>query len=123
MRRIALAGIALLAAVGCAPLGPRDERAGRSSLGCMRAALASHDLAALPDDQAHCVAAGVIAARCSVGEAMLASLGKEIADAFGQGDAQWRDLQADRRGIACARATFPNGDMAALEQCCRAAVR
>ena len=89
----------------------------------MRAALAPHDLAALSDDQAHCVAAAVIAARCSVGEAVLASVGKEIADVFGRGDAQWRDLQADRRGIACARDTFPNGDMAALAQCCGAGVR
>ena len=69
----------------------------------MRAAIAGRDLESLPDGEAHCFAAGLIARRCSVTESMLASVGKEIQDAIGAGDAEWRDLSADRRGVHCAR--------------------
>jgi hypothetical protein len=82
----------------------------------MRAAIAGRDLKALPDEEAHCIAAALIAWRCSATEAMLASVGKEIQDALGAGDAEWRDLEADRRGLACARNAT---DAAALERCCR----
>jgi hypothetical protein len=81
----------------------------------MRAALAARDFTALPDVQAHCVAAGLIAQRCSLGEAWLASIGKEIQDAFSQGAASWRDLRADRQGVRCA-ARSP--DVHELEICC-----
>lgn len=69
----------------------------------------------LPDDQKHCVAAAMIARYCSVTEATLASVGKELQDLLGSGDAEWRDLQSDRRGIECARvaATDP-----AVLDCC-----
>lgn len=69
----------------------------------------------LPDAQAHCLAAGLIARYCSVTEASLASIGKELQDLFGHGDAEWRDLQADRRGIRCARQTR---DSEGLTDCC-----
>jgi hypothetical protein len=80
----------------------------------MRSALAVQPLPAA-DSQAHCLAAGRIARYCSVAEAWLASLGKEVLDLLGPGDAEWRDLQSDRRGIVCARGT---SDDAELRTCC-----
>ena len=113
-------GIAGLAAIAlcltaCAPLAVSEGRAGTSSLGCMRASLAGRDLSDRPDSEAHCIAAGLIARRCSVGEAWLASYGKEARDLLGRGDAEWGDLQADRRGIQCARTAT---DEPALMRCC-----
>ncbi len=69
----------------------------------------------LDDEMKHCVAAGLIARYCSRTEAWLASVGKEIEDVFGRGDAQWADLQADRSGVTCARAASSDQD---LRQCC-----
>jgi hypothetical protein len=40
--------------------------------------------------------------QCSRAEAWLAGWGKEAADAFGAGDADWDDLRADRVGRDCA---------------------
>jgi hypothetical protein len=105
----------MLLLAACAPLGRPVERPSKSSLGCMRAAIAERDLGALRDEDAHCIATALIAWRCSATEAMLASVGKEIQDALGAGDAAWRDLAADRRGLACARNAT---DEAALERCC-----
>ena len=107
--------VATLGAAGCAPLPTREPRPAKSSIGCMKAALDGRELRGLPDDQAHCLAAGLIARSCSVTESMLASIGKEISDAFGPGDAEWRDLQADRRGIACARRGASEEE---LRECC-----
>jgi hypothetical protein len=69
----------------------------------MRAAIVGRDLERLPDAEAHCLAAGLIARRCSLTESMLASVGKEIQDVIGAGDAEWRDLSSDRRGVHCAQ--------------------
>lgn len=71
--------------------------------------------AKLPDYQAHCLAAGFIARYCSVTEAYLASVGKELKDLVGHGDPQWRDIQSDRRGIGCARTATTDAE---LRQCC-----
>ena len=57
----------------------------------------------------------MIAQRCSVTEAYLAAFGKEIGDLLGNGDAEWRDVHADRRGIACARRV---DSQTALLECC-----
>lgn len=100
----------------CAPLAPRESRAAHSSLGCMRAALADRDLASRPDSEAHCVAAGLIALRCSKPEAWLASLGKELRDLVGRGAAEWADLEADAQGIRCADSATSEG---ALIECCK----
>jgi hypothetical protein len=81
----------------------------------MRTALIAHGTLPADDARAHCMAAGLIATHCSVTEAWLASLGKELLDLLGPGDAEWADLAADRRGIACARQTPSN---AAFEACC-----
>lgn len=91
----------------------------RSSLGCMHAALRAHLPAQLDqkadDSQLHCAAAGLIARYCSVTEATIASYGKELKDLFGAGDAQWRDLESDHRGIRCARGASNTGE---LLKCC-----
>jgi hypothetical protein len=81
----------------------------------MRSALAAHGALPAADSQAHCLAAGLIARHCSVTEAWLASLGKEVTDLLGPGDAEWGDLVADHRGIACARRAQSDATLAA---CC-----
>jgi hypothetical protein len=111
----ALAGMTI-AVAGCAPLATTEGRASKSSVGCMRAAIAGRDLERLPDSEAHCFAAGLIARRCSVTESMLASIGKEIQDVIGAGDAEWRDLSSDRRGVHCARTAQEEHELA---ECCR----
>lgn len=107
--------LAFLGAAGCAPLPTRETRPAKSSLGCMQATLNGRRLENLLDDQAHCMAAGLIARYCSVTESMLASIGKEIRDALGPGDAEWRDLRSDRRGVTCARASISDAE---LRGCC-----
>jgi hypothetical protein len=81
----------------------------------MQSAVSKYSLQGLPDEQAHCLAAGLIALHCSATEAWLASYGKELRDLFSGGDAEWRDLHSDRHGIHCARsATTQSG----LIECC-----
>ena len=63
----------------------------------------------------HCLAASSIARHCSMVEAALASVGKELQDLFSVGDAQLSDLQADWRGIQCAQSA---NDDAAMVECC-----
>jgi hypothetical protein len=82
----------------------------------MHAALQGRNLEQLDDRAAHCRAAGYIARHCSVGEAAMASIGKELRDMFGPGDAQWHDLASDRRGIACAKRSASDAE---FEDCCR----
>lgn len=81
----------------------------------MRAAIQDRVPANMPDSQRHCIAAALIARHCSVTEATLASVGKELQDLLGPGDAEWRDLGSDRRGIDCARASA--SDEAVLACC------
>jgi hypothetical protein len=69
----------------------------------------------LPDKHAHCLAGGRIARYCSITEAYLAGAGKEVRDLLSQGDVEWKDWQADRAGIECARGTQ---DDAAVAECC-----
>ncbi|HEY4366329.1 MAG TPA: hypothetical protein VGN07_03785 [Steroidobacteraceae bacterium] len=114
IRLLAAASIATMAAA-CAPLQHYEVRAAHSSLGCMNAAIKDQQLESIPDWQAHCIAAGLIARHCSVTEAGMASVGKELKDLFGHGDAEWRDLQSDRRGIGCARTAATDTE---LRSCC-----
>lgn len=67
------------------------------------------------DRLAHCLAAGSISRYCSISEAYLAGIGKELKDLFTRGDAQWADWQSDRIGVACARNTHDDDGLAA---CC-----
>lgn len=99
----------------CSPLVPRAERPARSTLSCVQIVIERRVPIAAPDDTAHCLAAGFIARYCSVSEAYLAGLGKELKDTFGPGDAEWRDWQADRRGIACAQQATTDTELYA---CC-----
>jgi len=89
-------------------------RPAASSYGCMqavRAALPARDY----DKRLHCLASAEIAQQCSVIEAYLAGIGKEVSDAFGFGDPEWADWRADRAGVYCGRTQV--GD-AAVEACC-----
>ncbi len=67
------------------------------------------------DKRAHCLTAGRIAQRCSVFEADLAGIGKELSDIFNHGDPSWADWRADRAGIRCAR---HGRDPQQLADCC-----
>jgi hypothetical protein len=114
--RTVLLGIALLATVAaCASARPE-----RSSHGCMTKTLRQHLPADLPDELAHCLAAGLIARYCSPAEAHLAASGKEVRDLFGRGDASRADWQASRIGIGCAHRTQ---DEEALRACCSTAMK
>ena len=104
---------------GCATLSG-EPRAARSTTGCARAVLSSKVPAGLSDKHTHCMAAGMIARYCSVPEAYLAAVGKEIKDLFTPGgDAQWSDLRADSAGIRCAGSE--NSDTG-LAVCCEQAI-
>jgi hypothetical protein len=81
----------------------------------MEAAITKLPLNGLPDYRAHCEAAGLIARYCSVPEAAMASVGKEIRDLFTAGDAEWRDLMSDRHGIGCAHSARNDAELAS---CC-----
>ena len=107
--------LASLLAAGCAPLATQESRAGKSSLTCMRSALAGRSFEGMHDAEVHCIATGLVALRCSVTESWLAGLGKEMRDLFGPGDAALNDLRADGRGVHCARTTGKDG----LDACCR----
>jgi hypothetical protein len=111
----AAAVVVMLSSTACAPLPTYEPRAARSSLGCMHAALDKLELKHQPDSEQHCKAAGLIARYCSVTEAGMASIGKEVRDLFTGGDAEWRDLVSDRRGVRCARLAHNDTDLAA---CC-----
>jgi len=67
------------------------------------------------DKRLHCLAAAQIARQCSVSEAYLASIGKELADLFGAGDAEWSDWRADRVGVRCGRESSMQPD---TDACC-----
>ena len=107
-------GWALIALAGCAVV---PDRPAVSSYECMKAVRDALP-AGLDNKRAHCLAAGGIAQRCSVFEADLAGLGKEVRDVFTGGDASWADWRADRTGIRCVKL----GKTAeALATCCQEA--
>jgi hypothetical protein len=113
-RPLLLAPLLMLTLGGCAAQAPRPAS---SSYGCM---VAERDTlpADMPDEQKHCVASGLIARHCSVTEANMAGLGKELQDLFTGGDASWADWEMDRKGMSCAHDA---PDDAAVEQCCATA--
>ncbi|HEU4627383.1 MAG TPA: hypothetical protein VFS52_21695 [Steroidobacteraceae bacterium] len=110
---LALFVFALLA--GCGTVSQRPSRLEPSSYGCMSAVVKQKLPAGLPDKQAHCVASGLIARYCSLPEAYMAGMGKELRDVVTRGDVEWADWRADRLGIACARRA---ADDTALVACC-----
>ena len=109
---------ACLVLCACLPLAGRENRAAQSSLGCMQRVREEKLPVGLNDEMKHCVAAGLVARYCSRSEAWMASIGKEVEDVFGPGDAEWRDLVADRHGRTCARAASSDAE---LRQCCEQA--
>ena len=115
--RIAVSLVTVANLTACASIANRPPRLAQSSYGCMQAVLHQKLPADLPDKRAHCLAGGLISRYCSVSEAYLAGAAKEVRDLLGHGDAEWRDWQADRVGIACARAS---ADDASLVECCSA---
>ena len=106
--------VLILALCGCAWQAARPTT---SSYGCMAAERDALP-ADMPDEQKHCVASGLIARHCSVGEANMAGLGKEFQDLFTGGDASWADWKMDRKGVSCAH-NAP--DDATVVQCCATA--
>jgi hypothetical protein len=68
------------------------------------------------DKRLHCLASAQIAQQCSVIEAYIAGIGKEVSDMFGSGDPEWADWQADRAGVSCRS----REGIAAIEACCSA---
>lgn len=105
----------LLFALACAGCAGNPERPAGSSLACARAVVDALP-PGLSDPEKHCLASAGIARRCSPFEAWLAGWGKELRDAFGEGDASLDDLDDDRRGRDCAR---ESDDPDAWLQCCR----
>ena len=69
------------------------------------------------DKRLHCLVSAQIARQCSVSEAYLAGIGKELRDLFGRGDAEWADWQADRAGVSCGRMQGSDVD---IHACCAA---
>jgi hypothetical protein len=118
LARARIVGAALVTLLaGCANLGG-VARPAASTLGCARAAVAEVVTDAMTDKRKHCTGAASIARLCSVGEARLASYGKEFTDIFDGGDPDVADLRADRAGIECAKA---HPDSAQIADCCTAA--
>jgi hypothetical protein len=107
-RVLLLAG--LLSSCAAAP-----DRPATSSGGCAQAALDEHLPRGLPDKQAHCMAGALISRYCSPAEARLAGIGKELRDAFGNGDVEWADFRATLAGVHCAAM---DADMASVVACC-----
>jgi len=100
----------------CASIENQPSRLAQSSYGCMQAVLQEKLPANLPDKRAHCIAGGLISRYCSITEAYLAGAGKEVRDLLSRGDsAEWKDWEADRAGIECAR---KGQDDAAVVECC-----
>lgn len=104
-----------LSVCACVPL--RGTRGAPSSTSCVHAAVHQDWPPGLTDKQKHCRATAAIAATCSVPEARLAGILKEVADLFGKGNAEWADLRADWAGVRCARAAQ---NVASIESCCAA---
>jgi hypothetical protein len=108
--------IMLALALGACTTLSGEKRAAPSTVGCAHAVVDSKVPAGLGDKRTHCIAAGQIARYCSVPEAYLAGVGKEIKDLFTPGgDAEWADIRADAAGVRCAHSSRDDRD---LESCC-----
>jgi hypothetical protein len=110
-RLLLLALCASAGLVGCASSASRAEPSGYACMVAVRNAIPAD----LPDSRKHCLAAGGIAQQCGVIDARVASVGKEVKDLFGAGDASWSDWRADRAGMQCAKSAATGEALAA---CC-----
>jgi hypothetical protein len=109
-RWLCLVGLAL-ASCASAPRAPASS--------CMQQTVDSLELSGLSEDRKHCLASGSIALRCGSASAWAAGYGKEVADLFGPGRFQRRDLVANAAGRRCAGYSPDERDLAA---CCAAAL-
>jgi hypothetical protein len=106
-RLLRLALPLFVSACAAMPRAPADS--------CMQQTMDSLEVGGLADMRQHCLAAGTIAIRCGGLSATMAGYGKELADVFGPGDAEWRDVAANRAGRRCAGRSK---DEAVLSACC-----
>jgi len=112
--------LGLTLALGACSTLSGEKRAAVSTVGCARAVVDSKVPAEHSDKRMHCMASGMIARYCSVSEAYLAAVGKEVRDLFTpSGDAEWADLRADGAGIRCAQSARSDAEMAT---CCDQAI-
>ena len=86
---------------------------------CMQRTIDSLERGDLPDSRLHCLASGTIVLRCGRVTAWTAGYGKEIADLFGPGTFQRKDLQANAAGRTCAGRVTDEQD---LGPCCAEAI-
>ena len=112
--RVVATVVASILLTACAA-APGVQRLSASPLGCMRAVVREKLPQNLPDKQAHCLAAGMIAHYCSRTEAYIAGYGKEFTDIFDGGDPEIGDIRADLLGIHCAAVSTTTD---ALAGCC-----
>jgi hypothetical protein len=108
-RWLCLVGLAL-ASCASAPRAPASS--------CMQQTVDSLELSGLSEDRKHCLASGSIALRCGSASAWAAGYGKEVADLFGPGRFQRRDLQANSVGRDCASRSAEDNELPA---CCAGA--
>jgi hypothetical protein len=97
--------------VGCAATASRPESSGYACMVAVRNTIPAD----ISDQRKHCLAAGGIARQCGAMDARMASIGKEVQDAFSAGDASWSDWRADRAGMRCAKHAASGEDLAV---CC-----
>ena len=109
---VVLASALLMTSSACST---QHARPARSTVGCAEAVVGQLP-PALTGPEKHCLASALMVQQCSRTEAWLAGWGKEVADAFGAGDADWDDLRADRLGRDCAGTA---DGVAELLACCR----
>jgi hypothetical protein len=112
VKTVVLAGALLMTSSACST---QHARPARSTVGCAEAVVGQLP-PALTDPEKHCLASALMVQQCSRAEAWLAGWGKEAADAFGAGDADWDDLRADRVGRDCAGTADSTTGLLA---CCR----
>ncbi len=108
-RWLCLVGMAL-ASCASAPRAPASS--------CMQQTVDSLELSGLSEDRKHCLASGTIALRCGSASAWVAGYGKEVADLFGPGRFQRRDLRANSAGRDCSSGA---ADEKELPACCAGA--
>jgi hypothetical protein len=101
-----------LVALACASCAS-TPRAPASS--CMQRTVDSLPLTGLFNDRQHCLASASIAMRCGQVSAWVAGYGKEVADLFGPGLFQRRDLAANSAGRSCGASL---ADEAGITACC-----
>jgi len=84
------------------PIMNHDE-SGLFSYSCAKRVAKKYNNLIANDKYKHCIVAAEIYTECGPFTAYLVSVGKEIQDMFGPGEAEWADFTADLAGISCAQ--------------------